>query len=73
MYIFSQIFYLLNQYLPSPSNFRMYSWNLNNDYLCETVNKVIFKSLALLYMIASISILTEEVHSSIKLLIKNNT
>lgn len=66
LFIFnSQIFYLLNQYLPSPSNLRIYSWNLNNDYLCDTVNKVIFKALALLYIIASMSMLTEDVHSSI--------
>lgn len=60
-------YYLLNQYFPSPSNLRIYSWNLNNDYLCDTVKSVIFNAFALLYIIASISILTDDVHSSNKI------
>jgi len=58
-------------YPPSPSNFSIYSWYLNRDVRCETVNKVMFNSFAVLYIIASTSMLTELVHSSCSIKIRS--
>lgn len=49
---------------PNPSNFILYSWNWKSVIRWDTVKSVIFNSLALLYSLASMSMLTAEVHSS---------